>query len=454
VEGPRWRPRLGGAARRSAALMPPKQATSIDFSHLGDKKLEKGKKATLDQAETWKGPNHKERLAEKLESKKKIQKAQYAKAEKASWKKQVGGAVAIVFMCGAGLFQFVMTIMDFIAGTGITDLDARDTATLKQVLFGGEPWLVYCVNNETVNQRLPKVLEDSAKTLSGSLGLKTGVLKCWDPTESGRSIAQRFKLKLSPPLTFVVANANKPRVVNMVGVSKAEDLEKKLKPALKVDVSKISTLKSWSSQCTSRRACVVVGHKWPAQKDAAVTLLRPLLERHRSVKVVTLDTSFWQLKLDDPVMATRPAKEKGQKSADVLCLARREGNFSSNETHVGRFLDALDASSASSLLAACAKQEGLVPITVPPRIKTRPSKPAKVVTPEPWRPSASPTPKPPPPKKPARANVDAVGSRQRMEEEDEALFEAVEEDEGDEGDQGSEDGEEEAEADEGHEVEL
>ncbi|CAK0905721.1 unnamed protein product, partial [Prorocentrum cordatum] len=296
--------------------------------------------------------------------------------------------------------------------------------------------------------------EDSAKTLSGSLGLKTGVLKCWDPTESGRSIAQRFKLKLSPPLTFVVANANKPRVVNMVGVSKAEDLEKKLKPALKVDVSKISTLKSWSSQCTSRRACVVVGHKWPAQKDAAVTLLRPLLERHRSVKVVTLDTSFWQLKLDDPVMATRPAKEKGQKSADVLCLARREGNFSSNETHVGRFLDALDASSASSLLAACAKQEGLVPITVPPRIKTRPSKPAKVVTPEPWRPSASPTPKPPPPKKPARANVDAVGSRQRMEEEDEALFEAVEEDEGDEGDQGSEDGEEEAEADEGHEVEL
>merc|ERR1719203_2360546 len=190
----------------------------------------------------------------------------------------------------------------------------------------------------------------------------------------------------------MVANGNKPRIVDMVGVSKAEDLEKKLKPALKVDVSKISTLKSWSSSCTSRRACVVVGHKWPAQKDAAVTLLRPLLERHRAVKVVTLDTSFWQLKLDDAVMATRPAKEKGQKSADILCLARKEGNLSANETHVGRFLDSLDASSAGSLLAACAKQEGLVPIGVAPRIKTRPSKPAKVVTPEPWRPSASPTP--------------------------------------------------------------
>lgn len=434
--------------------MPPKQATSVDLSYLNDKKLEKGKKGTLEQADTWRGPNHKERLAEKTESKKKLQKAQHAKAEKTSWKKQVGGAVAVLFLCGVGLFNFVTTVMDFIAGTGMTDLDEKDTATLKQVLFGGDPWLVYCVNNDTVSQRLPKVLEESARTLSGSLGLSTGVLKCWDPTESGRSVAQRFKLKLSPPLTFVVANANKPRPVNMIGVSKAEDLEKKLKPALKVDVSKISTLKSWSSQCASRRACVVVGHKWPAEKDTAVKLLRPLLERHRAVKVVTLDTSFWQLKLDDSVMATRPAKAKGQKSADIICLARKEGNFSANETYVGRFLDSLDASSAGSLLAACAKQEGLVPIGVAPRIKTRPSKPAKVVTPEPWRPSADPTPRPPPPKKkPARANVDAVGSRQRMEEGDEALFEAVE-DEGDEAEEGlDEDGEEE-EADGDSEVEL
>lgn len=431
--------------------MAPKLNTkSVDFNYLNDGKLDKGKKEALDQAKEWKGGSHKERKAEQVETKKKVQKAQYAKAERASWKKQVGGSVAILCLCGAGLFSFLATVWDFIQGNGVTNLDEKDTAMLKQVLFGGEPWLVYCVNNDTISQRLPKVLEDSARSLSSSLGMKTGVLKCWDSTASGRSVAQRFKLKLSPPLTFVVANGNKPRPVNMIGVSKAEDLEKKLKPAISVGTAKISTLKSWSSSCTGRRACVVVGHKYPAQKDAALNILRPLLESHRAVKVVTLDTSFWQLKLDDGVMATRPAKEKGQKSADVLCLARRETEASANETHVGRFLDSLDAYSAGSFLAACAKQEGLVPIGVPPRIKTRPPKPAKVVTPEPYKPSASPSPRPPPEsKKPAKSNADRVGSRDSLLEE-EALFEAVEE--GEEGEGGaSEDGDEE---DDGQEEEV
>jgi len=432
---------------------------TVDFGYLNDKKLEKGKKATLDQVNQWKGPSHKERQAEKQESKKKIQKAQHDKAERASWKKQVGGLCAILVMCGAGLFSFLMTVMDFIRGNGVQNLDEKDTATLKQVLFGGDPWLVYCVNNDTVNQRLPKVLEESANTLRSNLGVSTGVLKCWDQMESGRSVVERFKLKLSPPLNFLVANGNKPRIVDLVGVSKAEDLEKKLKPALKVDAPKVvNNLKAWSSSCTSRRSCIVVGHKWPAEKDAAVKILRPLLEKHRAVKVVTLDTTIWQLKLDEEVMGTRRQKEKGEKTADILCLARKEGTFPDNATHVGRFLDSLDASSAASFLTACVKQERLVPIGVAPRINKRPPKKPKVVTPEPYKPSASPSPRPPPPP-PKKKKVDAVGSRARMEQEDEALFEAIdeeEEEESSEEDQAEEDEEEqqpEAE-EEGQEVEL
>lgn len=438
-------------------MAPKPKTNSVDFSYLTDKKLEKGKKAALAEAQQLKGPNHKERLEEQRENKRRIQKARAGDAEKVSWRKKAGGIAFVFFICGVGLFNFLSTVLDFIAGNGTTMLDVHETATLKRVLFGGEPWLVYCVNNDTLNQRLPKVLEDSAPSLSRSIGLNVGVLQCWDQTESGRSVAQRFKMKLSPPLTFVVANGNKPRVVNMVGVSKAEDLEKKLKPALKIDTYRIGKLKDWSSLCTSRRACVVVGHKWPAQKDTAVTLLRPMLEKHRAVKVVTLDTSFWQLKLDEGVMATRAPKDKGQqKGADILCLARKDGNHSANDTHIGRFLQDADSSSAAAFLTACEQQTDLVAIGVAPRIKARPSKPPKVVEPEPYRPSASPTPRPtPPPRKPARANVDHVGSRDRMEQEEEALFEAVDEEgSGDEeGGASPPEGDEESEAEEQEEAE-
>ena len=56
-------------------------------------------------------------------------------------------------------------------------------------------------------------------------------------------MAQRFKLPLKPPLSFVVANGNKPRVVTLTGLSKPEDLEKKLKPLLALEIKRIDALK-------------------------------------------------------------------------------------------------------------------------------------------------------------------------------------------------------------------
>lgn len=49
-------------------------------------------------------------------------------------------------------------------------------------------------------------------------------------------MAQRFKLNLKPPLSFVVANGNKPRTLGLTGISKGEDLEKRLRPALALEI--------------------------------------------------------------------------------------------------------------------------------------------------------------------------------------------------------------------------
>lgn len=430
-----------------------KAAPNPDLAYLGDKKLEKGRKRLIQDAQEWQGGNHHERREkerqEKEVKKKVLQRNAYRDGEKASWKKKAMGLAAIFCICGVGIFNFVSTVLGFVMGTGVVQLDISDTVRLKEVLFGGQPWLIYCVNNETAKQRLPKVLEDSLSSLWSSHSLQVGILSCWDRTSSGRSVAQRFKMRQTPPLAFVTANGNKPRIVGFTGVQRPEDLERKVKPALTLDTHKIDTLKKWPTYCTSRRTCVVVGHRHTAERETALNVLRPLQTKHRAVKIVTLDTSFWELKLDEGVLQTRPPKQQG--GAAILCLARDE--MDGNATYSGRFLHGLDAGSATSFITACDQRADLVRIGLKPRIKARSSKPKKVKAKPPPRPK---TPPPTPPKKPQRANVDHVGSRSKMESEDEALFEAVEEGEDGEEDAGEGDaGEEEQDDDEdAEEVEL
>lgn len=408
------------------------KTNSVDFGYLGDKRLEtkKGKREAQAQAAGFKGPSAKEQKdvlrREKDERDRRLRQRQKDGGDKVSWKKKFGGMAAVLFLCGAGFFSFVFTVLEFLRGDGVQTLDAKDTAGLKAALFGGDPWLIYCVNSETANKRLPKVLEESARDLHGSIGVRTATLPCWEPTESGRSVAQRFGWgDRKPPLTFLIANGNKPRLVNMVGVSKQEELTKKLLPGVKVSTYKISALKDWTRHCSSRRTCVVIGHKQTAHRDAALAIFKPLAEAHRATRFVTVDTSFWQLKLGDAVLKARPAKEKGKVTrADVVCLVRtgegKAANFS------GTFLQDLDISSSKSFVTACEARESLVPLDIKPKIQARPQKP-KVVTPPP---RARDPPPPPKPKEKAR-KVDHVGSREQMERmaEAEPLFEHVEEEE-------------------------
>jgi len=201
--------------------------------------------------------------------------------------------------------------------------------------------------------------------------MRVGTLSCWEETQSGRSVAQRFKLNGKPPLSFVVANGNEPVVLNLTGVSDLEVLEERVKPALALEIHRIDKLEQWSSLCTSRRACVVIGHKHNAERDMALEILKPLQESNRALKMVVLNTSFWKLKLSPEVLALRPAKEDGR-GADVLCLARMKSRSGGNTAYGGRFLQRLDSKNASAFLMACAQQAFLIELGNAPKITARP----------------------------------------------------------------------------------
>jgi hypothetical protein len=433
--------------------MSTKKSNSVDFNYLNSAKAKKGKEEFLEETKSWKGGSHKERHEAQKDSRG-LKKKFAQRPEKASWRKKATGIAIVGAVCLVGLLNFISTVFGFLSGAGVQAIDVKDSAKLKTILFGGEPWLIYCVNNKTVNERLPTVLEDSYSSLWSSLGVQVGVLRCWDSMESGRSVAQRFKLKLSPPVTFAVANGDKPKLVDLIGVSKTEHLEKKLKPLLRIQAERIDKLKEWTSKCTGRRTCIVIGHKQSAQKTTAMNLLTPLVEKNRNIKFVTLDTSFWQLKLDESILKTRPGREgEKQKGADVLCLARDESEMAGgNNTFSGTFLQQLTANAAGSFVSACGSRTDLVQMPGPPKLSARQRKPKVIKASSPPSKSSRPAPRPPPPRKKERTNVDRVGSRVEMErqEQEEALFEAVDPEEADD-DEASGEQEEGAEASSGEE---
>eukprot|EP00971_Amphidinium_carterae_P307929 6119573-Amphidinium_carterae.1 len=216
----------------------------------------------------------------------------------------------------------------------IVTLNPHDSEHLKDVLFGGDPWLIYCTDNSTrvkgaplpmtmekalQPHHVPQAVEEARFPLGQTHGVQVGLLACWETLESGRSVAERFNLPPSPPLLFLAASGEPPKTIDLRGLRKGEDLVEKVVPLLKVATGRIENMKQWQSLCTSRRACVVIGHKTKAQRDSALAVFRPLLESNRRVKVVTLDTSLWRLKLDDALMEARPGKAG---RASVICLAR------------------------------------------------------------------------------------------------------------------------------------
>lgn len=289
--------------------------------------------------------------------------------EPRSLKQMIIGCTCLFIMCGVGLFQTLAPIIGYMMGTGVVEVDVQNTKQVKDVLFSGSPWLVYCVNDQTRDYPLPQILVDTAGGLKGE-GVRVAQMNCWEETESGRTLAQRFKLPSEAPVLFFVANGNSPKVVHLVGVKDAEGVMRKLRPMMLVKTPKVDSLKTWQASCIGRRACVVIGHTDDEQRDGALEDLKPLLEEHRSVRAVTLDTDFWSLRLERSLAAKRPERD-----VVLLCLVRKEGTLQTDTAfvHGGAFHEGpASGRAASAFLAGCGHRSlDFVDLEGIPQIKAR-----------------------------------------------------------------------------------
>mmetsp|Transcript_76481 Transcript_76481/g.212431 ORF Transcript_76481/g.212431 Transcript_76481/m.212431 type:complete len:443 (+) Transcript_76481:66-1394(+) len=296
----------------------------------------------------------------------------------------------------------------------VVNVDLRDEGWVKEVFFGGKPWVVHCLDKRaSVKQDVPDVFVEAAFELRSMATF--GTVYCWERLPSGRTLAQRFNLP-KPPVTFAVANGDPPLPLDMKGVVRPRQLQRKAGLYLTAQVTEVDGLARFKALCSKRGSCLVVGFQTLKNRVAAISTLLPLLEERRGIRAVALDTTVWRYRIDDRLAASRPVV--GSKRADLLCLwkgkgARRGGAFL-------RSPDVLDSAVVAPFLDRCLEGRDLIGMSEAPWISHRQQR----ARPEP-RPRPRSRPRPAPSSKPRRATAATAGRRQ------EATREAVENEEED-----------------------
>jgi len=203
----------------------------------------------------------------------------------------------------------------------VLHVDIHDEAWIKEVFFGGQPWILHCLNSDSsVSQEVPDVIVESAYELRSFATF--GTVSCWERLASSqKTLAQRFGLP-KPPVALAVANGDPPVVLDLSAVVRPSDLKDLAASHLKVKITHISGLSSFKALCTKRSACLVIGYRAAKTLRAASKALAPFLGERRALRTVALDTSVWTFRLDDRLVRKRPVV--GSDRADILCIAKGE----------------------------------------------------------------------------------------------------------------------------------
>jgi len=271
---------------------------------------------------------------------------------------------------------------------GLVRVDVQNTEWMKEVLFGGEPWILHCLDSGgPLSVMAPDVLVEAAKDFRSLATF--GVVDCWRRMQSGTTLAHRFDFP-RPPVTVAVANGDPPVVMDLHGVAKPWQLKRKAAPHLTASIEKIDGPQRFKQFCSSRRACLVVGFKTTQAFAGAVKTLTPLLERHRSIRAVAVDTTVWKVKLDPRLAATKPKKSGGGAAgagsdhrAELLCFARQRGGASRGgaffKASSGDLSEQVDA--VEQFLGRCSEARSLIGVEKAPQISTRPPETPKYRSP-------------------------------------------------------------------------
>jgi hypothetical protein len=173
-----------------------------------------------------------------------------------------------------------------------------DEEAIKNVLYGGHPWIVMC-KNESDTTEIWSPFMDAARELGSTA--KAAVIDCYAPLpQSGKTLAEKFKFQQNykwDPLLFLCANGDRPKQVprdvyhsegGLVGYVTTESA-----PTL----HRISNDKQLTTFCTKRKSCVMVYRKDKLTADEKVAI-DGLMEMNRATSFVAVNSRKLRLSLE------------------------------------------------------------------------------------------------------------------------------------------------------------
>lgn len=257
----------------------------------------------------------------------------------------------LVLLCG-GAAPIVLPLFDKMSAAGwfdlsspaFVDVDPNSTEALKEVFFSGNPWLVLCKNH---TNNIPKVWKLAGNALAADpdpQGIQLGVMPCFDPLPSGKTVYERFPTIKAPPTNvyvprpaphaFYVANGKRPVMLSQSyfgykepDAQVGEKIIKHVKKSTRPSHGIVASNSELQSKCLKKGLCAVVLNKGKFDSEQQ-ELVKQLMYAHRLVSFVRLDTNKRKLSLQGqlPAISGLTVEESSKEARVVLLKKRKKDN--------------------------------------------------------------------------------------------------------------------------------
>lgn len=196
-------------------------------------------------------------------------------------------------------------------------LDASDTSMLQDVLFKGDPWVIFCGQkldggrvNVTYNSRVSiapsKVFDKLAAHAKGRF--RVGLLDCNFKLPSGKNIYERFKLKpkSASHIAFWVGNGHLPKLIDPHHYRSVIDYDvarfaKNVAAWTVLKAENLVSTKQLTKKCVnSKKGCLLLINRGPKLSINAQAELKKVMKDNRKFKYYILDISKRQISLHMP----------------------------------------------------------------------------------------------------------------------------------------------------------
>jgi len=271
-------------------------------------------------------------------------------------------------------------------------LDPQNTNQLQEIMFAGEPWVVFC-GRKIPNGRVNNTYEGRVSVMNAMVmdklavqakgRFRVGLLDCSATLPSGKNLYERFKLKpkgTSSQIAFWVANGGSPRVMDPSSFRSTSDydvarLATRIAKQTELKADLITSTKQLTKKCVEyKRGCIVIVNKGHVLAEGPKKDLATIMQKNRKLRYFILDITKRQISLHLPpammgypqvVMVRKTAQGEGVDKYYEYTYSVFDDEFEAKE--VMRFIsDGLAASPKSDFWSTLTPLPRISKISPPP----------------------------------------------------------------------------------------